>query len=188
MIAPDMATMLVFLFTDAKLAGRVFCRSCFRRARPRASTASRSMATPRHRTRCCSSLPARPGRFRPPSVGEDDPRLKGFAKALDALCLDLAHQVVKDGEGAEKLIEIAITGAETDKAARRIGMAIANSPLVKTAIAGEDANWGRIVMAIGKSGEKAERDRLKIKIGGVSGRQERHARSCLQAKPRSCRI
>ncbi len=83
------------------------------------------------------------------------------------LCQDLALQVVKDGEGAEKLIEITVTGAENDKAARKIGMAIANSPLVKTAIAGEDANWGRIVMAVGKSGEKAVRDKLKIWIGGV---------------------
>ena len=96
-----------------------------------------------------------------------DVRLKPFAKALDALCLDLAMQVVKDGEGAEKLIEIKITGAESDVAAKKIGMTIANSPLVKTAIAGEDANWGRIVMAIGKSGEKALRDKLRIKIGGI---------------------
>src|SRR6185295_12729556 len=80
-----------------------------------------------------------------------DPRLKSFATALDALCLDLALQVVKDGEGAEKLIAITITGAENDKAARKIGLAVGNSPLVKTAIAGEDANWGRIVMAVGKS-------------------------------------
>ena len=85
--------------------------------------------------------------------------------------------MVKDGEGAEKLIEITVTGAENDKAARKIGMAIANSPLVKTAIAGEDANWGRIVMAVGKSGEKAIRDKLKIRIGGVQLAQERHARS-----------
>jgi len=97
-----------------------------------------------------------------------DPRLRGFAKALDALCLDLAQQVARDGEGAEKLIEIAVTGAETDKAAHRIAMSIANSPLVKTAIAGEDANWGRVVMAIGKAGEKALRDKLRIRIGGIS--------------------
>jgi glutamate N-acetyltransferase/amino-acid N-acetyltransferase len=97
-----------------------------------------------------------------------DPRLKTFARALDALCLDLAQQVARDGEGAEKLIEIAVTGAENDKAAHRIAMTIANSPLVKTAVAGEDANWGRVVMAIGKAGEKAIRDRLRIKIGGVT--------------------
>jgi glutamate N-acetyltransferase/amino-acid N-acetyltransferase len=96
-----------------------------------------------------------------------DARLKGFAKALSGLCLDLAQQVARDGEGAEKLIEIAITGAQSDKAAHRIAMSIANSPLVKTAIAGEDANWGRIVMAIGKAGEKAIRDKLRISIGGI---------------------
>jgi glutamate N-acetyltransferase / amino-acid N-acetyltransferase len=97
-----------------------------------------------------------------------DARLMGFAKALDNLCLDLAQQVARDGEGAEKLIEIAVTGAQNDAAAHRIAMSIANSPLVKTAITGEDANWGRIVMAIGKAGEKAIRDKLRIRIGGIT--------------------
>jgi glutamate N-acetyltransferase / amino-acid N-acetyltransferase len=96
-----------------------------------------------------------------------DARLKAFSKALHEVCLDLAQQVARDGEGAETLIAIAVTGAQSDAAARRIAMSIANSPLVKTAIAGEDANWGRIVMAIGKAGEKAERDKLRIRIGGV---------------------
>ena len=81
---------------------------------------------------------------------------------------DLAHQIVRDGEGASKFIEITVTGADSDAAAKRIGLSIANSPLVKTAIAGEDANWGRIVMAVGKAGEKAERDRLNIAIGGIT--------------------
>jgi glutamate N-acetyltransferase/amino-acid N-acetyltransferase len=81
--------------------------------------------------------------------------------------LDLAHQVVRDGEGAQKFIEIEVSGAASDVAARKIGLAIANSPLVKTAIAGEDANWGRIVMAVGKSGERADRDKLSIRMGGV---------------------
>jgi glutamate N-acetyltransferase/amino-acid N-acetyltransferase len=81
--------------------------------------------------------------------------------------LDLAHQVVKDGEGATKFIRITVSGAQSFQAARRVGMAIANSPLVKTAIAGEDANWGRIVMAVGKSGEAADRDKLAIRIGGI---------------------
>jgi glutamate N-acetyltransferase/amino-acid N-acetyltransferase len=98
----------------------------------------------------------------------EDARLKDFARALDALCMELAHQVARDGEGAEKFIEIAITGAENDKAAHRIAMSVANSPLVKTAIAGEDANWGRVVMAVGKAGEKAIRDKLRIRIGGVT--------------------
>ena len=82
--------------------------------------------------------------------------------------MDLAHQVAKDGEGAEKFLEIAITGAESDEAAHKIAMSVANSPLVKTAIAGEDANWGRVVMAIGKAGEKAIRDKLRIRIGGIT--------------------
>ncbi|MBL8905244.1 MAG: bifunctional glutamate N-acetyltransferase/amino-acid acetyltransferase ArgJ [Rhizobiales bacterium] len=167
MIAPDMATMLVFLFTDAKLPARVLQQLLS------ASTAKTfNCITVDGDTSTSDTVllfaSGRAGAVSPAIRNERDPRIKGFAKALDALCLDLAHQVVKDGEGAEKFIEITITGAESDKAARRIGMAIANSPLVKTAIAGEDANWGRIVMAIGKSGEKAERDRLRIMIGGVS--------------------
>jgi glutamate N-acetyltransferase/amino-acid N-acetyltransferase len=96
-----------------------------------------------------------------------DPRLKGFKAALDGLLLDLAHQVVKDGEGARKFIEITVAGADSAKAAKQIALSIANSPLVKTAVAGEDANWGRVVMAVGKAGEKAERDKLAIWFGGV---------------------
>jgi glutamate N-acetyltransferase/amino-acid N-acetyltransferase len=96
-----------------------------------------------------------------------DPALRAFKKALDDLLLDLALQVVKDGEGASKFVEIRVTGAASARAARTIGMSIANSPLVKTAVAGEDANWGRIVMAVGKAGEPADRDTLSIAIGGV---------------------
>ena len=88
-----------------------------------------------------------------------------FAEALEGVMLDLAHQVVRDGEGATKFVEIAVTGAEDDTDARKVAMAIANSPLVKTAIAGEDPNWGRIVMAVGKSGAKADRDLLSIRLG-----------------------
>jgi glutamate N-acetyltransferase/amino-acid N-acetyltransferase len=95
-----------------------------------------------------------------------DNKLKDFRRALDAVLLDLALQVVKDGEGARKLIRIDVTGAESATAAKRIALSIANSPLVKTAIAGNDANWGRIVMAVGKAGEAADRDRLKISFGG----------------------
>ncbi len=97
-----------------------------------------------------------------------DKRLKDFRAKLNDLLEDLACQVARDGEGASKFITIDVSGAASDAAARRIGLAVANSPLVKTAIAGEDANWGRIVMAIGKAGEKANRDRLKIAIGGVT--------------------
>jgi glutamate N-acetyltransferase / amino-acid N-acetyltransferase len=166
MIAPDLATMLVFLFTDAALPHRVLQPLLVQ------STAkSFNCITVDGDTSTSDSLllfaTGKAGGALPSLRSSADPRLKGFSKALDAVCLDLAHQVAKDGEGAEKFIEIAITGAEDDGAARRIGLAIANSPLVKTAIAGEDANWGRVVMAIGKAGEKALRDRLAIKIGGV---------------------
>jgi glutamate N-acetyltransferase/amino-acid N-acetyltransferase len=93
--------------------------------------------------------------------------LRDFSRAVDAVLMDLALMVARDGEGAQKLIRIDVTGATSAKSARRIGMSIANSPLVKTAIAGEDANWGRIVMAVGKSGEPADRDRLSVGVGGV---------------------
>jgi glutamate N-acetyltransferase/amino-acid N-acetyltransferase len=166
MIAPDMATMLSFIFTDAALP-----RHLLQKLLTRSSAATFNCITVDGDTSTSDTLLMfATGTASPALKGlksEADPRLRDFARALDDLCKDLALQVVKDGEGAEKLIEIAITGAENDKAARKIGLAIANSPLVKTAIAGEDANWGRIVMAIGKSGEKAIRDRLKIWIGGV---------------------
>ncbi|KAF0169941.1 MAG: glutamate N-acetyltransferase / amino-acid N-acetyltransferase, partial [Rhodobacteraceae bacterium] len=103
----------------------------------------------------------------PQPTSPTDPLVADFKRALDDLLLDLAHQVVRDGEGATKFVEITVTGADGDRAAKRIALSIANSPLVKTAIAGEDANWGRIVMAVGKAGEKADRDKLGITIGGV---------------------
>jgi glutamate N-acetyltransferase/amino-acid N-acetyltransferase len=166
MIAPDMATMLSFIFTDAALPPRLL-----QKLLSKSATQSFNCITVDGDTSTSDTLLAfATGKAGPQLKGlksETDPRLKDFAKALDELCKDLALQVVKDGEGAEKLIEITVTGAENDKAARKIGLTIANSPLVKTAIAGEDANWGRIVMAVGKSGEKAIRDKLKIWIGGV---------------------
>ena len=93
--------------------------------------------------------------------------LADFARALNEVLLDLALQVMRDGEGAQKLVRIDVTGATKARSAKRIAMAVANSPLVKTAIAGEDANWGRIVMAVGKAGEPADRDKLSIGVGGV---------------------
>ena len=166
MIAPDMATMLSFVFTDAALPPRLL-----QKLLSKSAARSFNCITVDGDTSTSDTLLAfATGTAGPQLKGlksDSDPRLKDFARALDDLCKDLALQVVKDGEGAEKLIEITVTGAESDKAARKIGMAIANSPLVKTAIAGEDANWGRIVMAVGKSGEKAIRDKLKIWIGGV---------------------
>jgi glutamate N-acetyltransferase / amino-acid N-acetyltransferase len=167
MIAPDMATMLSFIFTDAAMPARLL-----QKLLARSSARTFNCITVDGDTSTSDTLLIfATGTAGPALKGlksDADPRLKDFARALDELCKDLALQVVRDGEGAEKLIEIAITGAEDDKSARKIGLAIANSPLVKTAIAGEDANWGRIVMAIGKSGEKAERDRLKIAIGGIT--------------------
>jgi glutamate N-acetyltransferase / amino-acid N-acetyltransferase len=166
MIAPDMATMLVFIFTDAALPPKVMQKML-------SASVARSfncITVDSDTSTSDTVLMFATGGSSVALKGlksADDARLKPFAKALDAICMDLALQVVKDGEGAEKLISISVTGAENDKAAHRIAMTIANSPLVKTAIAGEDANWGRVVMAIGKSGEKAIRDKLKIRIGGV---------------------
>jgi len=103
-----------------------------------------------------------------PAIGKaGDKRLANFRAKLDGVLLDLALQVVRDGEGAKKLIRIDVTGAENDIAAKRVALSIANSPLVKTAIAGSDANWGRVVMAVGKAGEKADRDKLAIRFGGL---------------------
>ncbi|MBG1233352.1 bifunctional glutamate N-acetyltransferase/amino-acid acetyltransferase ArgJ [Aestuariivirga litoralis] len=160
MIAPDMATMLVFIFTDAKMAAKPLQKALTAAVNPSFNCITVDGDTSTSDTVLLFATGAG-AEVKSPADH------KAFNKALDALCLDLALQVAKDGEGAEKLIEIKITGAENDKAAHKIGMTIANSPLVKTAIAGEDANWGRIVMAIGKSGEKAIRDKLRIKIGGI---------------------
>ena len=160
MIAPDMATMLVFLFTDAKIAARPLQKLLTAAVNPSFNCITVDGDTSTSDTVLLFAT-GKSAAVKSPN------EVKVFSRALDTICLDLAIQVAKDGEGAEKLIEIKITGAENDKAAHKIGMIIANSPLVKTAIAGEDANWGRIVMAIGKSGEKAIRDKLKIKIGGV---------------------
>ncbi len=160
MIAPDMATMLVFIFTDAKITAKILQKSLTAAVNPSFNCITVDGDTSTSDTVLLFAT----GKS---AAVKSPPERKQFSKALDAVCLDLALQVARDGEGAEKLIEIKITGAENDAAAHKIGMTIANSPLVKTAIAGEDANWGRIVMAIGKSGEKAIRDKLKIKIGGV---------------------
>ena len=167
MIAPDMATMLVFIFTDAAVPARILQKLLARSVASSFNciTVDGDTSTSDTVLMFATGAAGKPAKA---LKSADDARLKGFAKALDGLCLDLALQVAKDGEGAEKLIEIHVTGAESDRAAHRIAMSIANSPLVKTAIAGEDANWGRVVMAVGKAGEKAIRDKLRITIGGVS--------------------
>ena len=164
MIAPDMATMLGFVFTDAAIAPNVLqdLLSASVERSFNAITVDGDTST------SDAVLAFATGAAGTAAVSRaDDARLRQFAAALDRVCLELAHLVVRDGEGAEKFISIEVEGAEDDAAARRIGLAIANSPLVKTAVAGHDANWGRIVMAIGKSGEAADRDRLSIWIGGL---------------------
>lgn len=165
MIAPDMATMLAFVATDAALPPRVL-QALLRDANERSfncTTVDGDTSTSDTLILCATGA----ARDQPRIASAGDKRLGGFRKALDELMRDLAIQVVRDGEGAEKFVSIALTGAASDRAAKKIALAIANSPLVKTAIAGQDANWGRIVMAVGKAGEKANRDRLRISIGGV---------------------
>jgi glutamate N-acetyltransferase/amino-acid N-acetyltransferase len=167
MIAPDLATMLVFMFTDAAIPSRILQKLLTAAVARTFNCITVDGDTSTSDTVLLFATGAA-GPSPPGLRTADDSRLKSFAAALNTVCLDLGLQVVKDGEGAQKLIEITITGAENDGAARKVALSIANSPLVKTAIAGEDANWGRIVMAIGKSGEKADRDRLKIAVGGIT--------------------
>ncbi|MBN34949.1 MAG: bifunctional ornithine acetyltransferase/N-acetylglutamate synthase [Rhodospirillaceae bacterium] len=163
MIAPDMATMLAYVFTDAKLPADVL-----QKLLKSAADKSFNAITVDSDTSTSDTLQLfATGQAKHSAITRlGEPALRAFRKALDALCLDLAHQVIKDGEGAQKFIEVAVTGAKSARAARRIGLAIANSPLVKTAIAGGDANWGRIVMAVGKSGEAIAETSLEILVGG----------------------
>ena len=159
MIAPDMATMLSFVVTDAKIPANVLQQML-----GELNQKSFNSITVDSDTSTSDTLLM----FATGTAGNDaSAPLDDFRSALGDLLLDLAQQIVRDGEGATKFITIKVNGAENDVAAKRIGLAIANSPLVKTAVAGEDANWGRIVMAVGKSGEAADRDKLSIAIGGV---------------------
>ena len=164
MIAPDMATMLVYVFTDARIAPDLLQRilssqlaGTFNAITVDSDTSTSDAlilaATGKSPAAEITDLRGAPGRR--------------FAKALGAVMLDLAQQVVKDGEGATKFVEVQVTGAASAADAHRVAMAIANSPLVKTAIAGEDANWGRVVAAVGKSGAAADRDRLSIRFGDM---------------------
>jgi glutamate N-acetyltransferase/amino-acid N-acetyltransferase len=164
MIQPDMATMLAFAVTDAKVPAETLQALLVRSA----DRSFNAITVDGDTSTSDTVLLAATGQASHPRIaGPRDPRLHDFRAKLDELMLDLAHQVVRDGEGAAKFIRIDVSGAASPRAARRIGFAIANSPLVKTAIAGGDANWGRIVMAVGKAGEKADRDRLAVSIGGV---------------------
>jgi glutamate N-acetyltransferase/amino-acid N-acetyltransferase len=164
MIAPDMATMLSFIFTDASLPASVLQECLNAGVGPSFNSITVDSDTSTSDTLLLFAT-AKGGKHTAIAKAGDK-KLTDFRRALDRVLLDLALQVVKDGEGAQKLIRIDVSGAESDAAAKRIGLSIANSPLVKTAIAGNDANWGRIVMAVGKSGEAADRDRLKISFGG----------------------
>jgi glutamate N-acetyltransferase/amino-acid N-acetyltransferase len=164
MIAPDMATMLCFLFTDARLPQAVL-----QPLLERAVAGSFNCTTVDSDTSTSDTvLLFATGAAQHPRVSAAGDRLLGdFRTQLAAVLLDLALQVVRDGEGAQRLVRIEVTGAANARSARRVGLAVANSPLVKTAIAGADANWGRIVMAVGKAGEPVDRDRLSVGVGGI---------------------
>ena len=167
MIAPDMATMLAFVFTDTAIGAEALQAMLESGAKKSFNAITVDGDTSTSDTLLLFATGAAKKRGAPKIDRANDKRLADFKRALDAVLLDLAHQVVKDGEGARKFVEVTVTGADSAKAAKRVAFSIANSPLVKTAIAGEDANWGRIVMAVGKAGEKADRDRLAIWFGGV---------------------
>ncbi len=162
MISPDMATMLGFVFTDAAVSSDVLQTML-----SGAASESYNRITVDSDTSTSDSvwLFATGASGVQPIESVDDPRYGELAAAVDAVNLDLAHQIVRDGEGATKFVEISVSGAEHDDAAAIVALSIANSPLVKTALAAEDANWGRIVMAVGKAGQRADRDALKIWIG-----------------------
>ena len=165
MIAPDMATLLAFVATDAKLPAAVL-QPLLRRAAERsfnATTVDGDTSTSDTLLLCATGRAPR----HPAPAAPGDRLLRDFRAKLEDLMVDLACQVVRDGEGAGKFVTVTVTGAVSARAARAIGLAVANSPLVKTAIAGADANWGRIVMAVGKSGQRVDRDRLVLAIGGV---------------------
>jgi glutamate N-acetyltransferase/amino-acid N-acetyltransferase len=160
MIAPDMATMLGFIFTDAAVPAHVLQSLLLLGARDSFNAITVDSDTSTSDTVLCFATGQ--VQLERPITGAGDRRLADFRRKLHDLMRDLALQIVRDGEGATKLVKIVVSGAASTSAARTIAMSIANSPLVKTAIAGEDPNWGRIVMAVGKAGEAADRDKLKI--------------------------
>jgi glutamate N-acetyltransferase/amino-acid N-acetyltransferase len=167
MIAPDMATMLSFVFTDAPIAAPALQALLSKSVQRSFNAITVDSDTSTSDTLLLFATGAAAARGAPEIADAADPRLAAFRRALDKVLIDLAQQVVCDGEGAHKFIEVRVAGATSRKAAKRIALSIANSPLVKTACAGEDANWGRVVMAVGKAGEKAERDKLDIFFGDI---------------------
>src|SRR6201991_1114118 len=165
MIAPDMATMLSFVFTDAPIAAGALPSLLKAGVEDTFNAVAIAGDTSPSDTLLAFATGAAKDAPRISRAG--DPRLKAFTKAFNSVLADLSEQVARDGEGARKLVEIIVEGAVTKASARKIAMSVANSPLVKTAIAGEDANWGRVVMAVGKAGEPANRDRLSISFNGI---------------------
>ncbi len=164
MIAPDMATMLSFVFTDAAIASGALQALL----KDGVADTFNAVTIDGDTSTSDTLMIFATGQAGNPRIARAaDPRLKDFKRALKAVLADLSEQIARDGEGARKLVEIVVEGAVSKASARRIAMSIANSPLVKTAIAGEDANWGRVVMAVGKAGEPADRDKLSIWFGGI---------------------
>jgi len=164
MIAPDMATMLAFIFTDAPIAAPVL-QSVLRES---VIDTFNAVTIDGDTSTSDTVLAFATGAAAAARINRSsDPRMPPFRKAFAGVLANLAEQIARDGEGARKLVEIVVEGAVSKASARRIALSIANSPLVKTAIAGEDANWGRVVMAVGKAGEPADRDRLSIWFGGI---------------------
>lgn len=167
MIAPDMATMLSFVFTDAPIAPAALQALLKSGVEDTFNAVTIDGDTSTSDTLLAFATGAAAEHGAPKISRAGDPRLKAFVKAFNQVLASLAEQVARDGEGARKLVDITVEGAKTKASARKIAMSIANSPLVKTAIAGEDANWGRVVMAVGKAGEPADRDKLSISFNGI---------------------
>jgi glutamate N-acetyltransferase/amino-acid N-acetyltransferase len=179
-----MATMLGYIFTDAAVDA-AFLQQCLSAA----NTDTFSCITVDSDTSTSDTVLAfATGKAgNPPLASFDDPGADAFAAALHDVCRQLAQLVVRDGEGAQKFIAVSVTGAVSDESARKVGLAVANSPLVKTAIAGEDANWGRVVMAVGKAGEPADRDKLSIGFGGIWAAKEGQPLADYDEKPAASR-
>ncbi len=167
MIAPDMATMLSYVFTDAAIAPEALQKLLSKGVKGTFNAITVDSDTSTSDTLMLFATGAAEARGQKKVKKAGGKALVDFAEKLDSVLLDLAQQVARDGEGARHFVEVQVTGADSDKAAKRVAFSIANSPLVKTAIAGEDANWGRVVAAVGKAGEKAERDLLSIWFNGV---------------------
>jgi glutamate N-acetyltransferase / amino-acid N-acetyltransferase len=167
MIAPDMATMLAFVFTDAPLAAPVLRGLLRSGVEDTFNAVTVDGDTSTSDTLLAFATGTAAARGAPRITRAADPRLRAFTKAFQSVLANLAEQIARDGEGARKLVEVVVEGAVSKTSARKIARSIANSPLVKTAIAGEDANWGRVVMAVGKAGEPADRDKLAIWFGDI---------------------